>query len=283
MRVVEGVDAMRAEAAEARAEGKKISFVPTMGALHDGHRALLRRARGLGGLLVMSIFVNPAQFGPGEDYEEYPRDTEGDLETARKEGVDVVFMPAPVEIYPAGFSEWVEPGPLAERLCGASRPGHFRGVATVVARLFEIVAPDVAFFGLKDYQQLLVIRRMVRELGLGVRIEGVETVREADGLAMSSRNSYLAPEERRAALCIPRALSAAREAFEAGTRSGGAIIEKMKKIIENQPGAVIEYISVSDPETLEELEDIKGRALAALAVRIGRTRLIDNALLGPGA
>ncbi len=260
-------------------------LVPTMGFLHGGHRELLRagmaRRAEPGGLrpLVLSIFVNPAQFGPGEDLSAYPRDLERDLDVARSEGVDIVFAPSPEQMYPEGFQTFVEVTELSKPLCGAFRPGHFRGVATVVLKLFNIVGPAKAVFGRKDFQQLLVIERMIKDLDLGVEIIGVDTVREPDGLAMSSRNSYLGPMERKAALCIPRSLDAAEEAFRAGEAKTSVIVGKMKKIIENEPSAVIEYIDIRDARTLAALEQVEGEALAALAVRVGGTRLIDNRLL----
>jgi pantoate--beta-alanine ligase len=283
MRVIEDLDEMRAASLEARSRGAKVVFVPTMGCLHDGHRELLRIGRRLGGALVLSIFVNPTQFGPNEDYGSYPRDLDKDLEVAAAEGVDLVFTPQASRMYPEGFRTHVEAGGLGEKLCGASRPGHFRGVATVVLKLFNIVGPDVAIFGKKDFQQLLIIRRMARDLDLAIEIIGAETVREPDGLAMSSRNRYLSPEEREAARSLSEALLSAKEAFSAGERSAAVLIEKMKKIIEKHPHTVIDYIKVCDAGSLEDLEVIETEALAALAVKVGRARLIDNCVLVNGA
>jgi pantoate--beta-alanine ligase len=252
-----------------------------MGFLHDGHRELLRigKREARGGRLVLSIFVNPAQFGPREDYRAYPRDMGRDLSIAGEEGVDAVFAPKAEEMYPAGYETYVEVEGLSKYLCGRSRPGHFRGVATVVLKLFNVVMPHAAVFGKKDYQQLTIIKRMAKDLDLDIGIVGVETVREPDGLAMSSRNSYLGAAERQAASVIPRALFEAEALFSAGVRDGAEIRDKMKKIIEKEPLAVVEYIEVCDPDTLEDLSRITGSALVALAVRVGKARLIDNRVL----
>ncbi len=282
MRIIEEIDEMRECAAKTRALDLKAVFVPTMGCLHDGHRELLRVAKKSGGLLVLSIFVNPAQFGPKEDFASYPRDMARDLEIAGDEGADVVFTPKAADMYPEGYSTFVEVGALGDKLCGASRPGHFRGVATVVLKLFNIVAPDTAVFGKKDYQQLLIIRKMARDLDLGLDIIGVETVREPDGLARSSRNRYLSPEEREAARCVPEAIEAAKEAFSAGVNDASLLTGKMKKIIEKQPRAVVDYIKVCDRESLEDLGMIETGGLVALAVKIGPARLIDSCVLEKG-
>lgn len=280
MRVIKDPGEMRAASDEARAGGRTVVLVPTMGSLHRGHRELLKRGRAAGDVLVLSIFVNPTQFGPGEDFESYPREMERDLEVAGEEGVDVVYAPEPEAVYPGGFSSFVEVEGLGENLCGPFRPGHFRGVATVVLKLFNTVRPHRAVFGRKDYQQLLIIERMARDLDTGVEVIGVDTVRDPDGLATSSRNRYLSEEERRTALAIPRALDAAEAAWAEGERRGPRLTEKMKKIIEDEPGAVIEYVKLVTPDTLEDVDTAGGRALAALAVRVGRARLIDNRLLG---
>lgn len=269
---------MQALSLEARSRGEQIAFVPTMGYLHDGHRELLKAGRARGGLLILSIFVNPAQFGPKEDYGSYPKDLERDMKTAGEAGTDIVFTPGPSAVYPPGYQTYVEVTEITKGLCGQSRPGHFRGVATVVLKLFNIVMPHVAIFGKKDFQQLVTIKRLVLDLNLLIDIVGIETVREADGLAMSSRNSYLGPVERQAAASIPRALEAAKEAASIGVASAG-IMAKVKKIIEKEPQAVIEYVKVCDPDTLEELEYIGKNAQLLIAVRIGRARLIDNCLL----
>lgn len=283
MRVIEDIDEMRECAAKSRSLDLKVAFVPTMGCLHDGHRELLRTAKKSGGLLVLSIFVNPTQFGPKEDFASYPRDPVRDLEIAGDEGVDVVFTPKAADMYPEGYSTFVEVGVLGDKLCGASRPGHFRGVATVVLKLFNIVTPDTAVFGKKDYQQFLIIRKMARDLDLGLDIIGVETVREFDGLARSSRNRYLSPEEREAARCVPEAIEAAKEAFSAGVDDASVLTGKMKKIIEKEPRAVVDYIKVCDRESLEDLGMIETGGLVALAVKIGGARLIDNCVLEKSA
>jgi pantoate--beta-alanine ligase len=259
-----------------------VGLVPTMGYLHEGHLSLVRCARADNEHLVVSIFVNPTQFGPQEDYQCYPRDPERDLRLLKQEGTDVVFMPGVEEMYPQGFDAWVEVGQsLTARLEGAFRPGHLRGVTTVVAKLFNVVQPLRAYFGQKDGQQLAVIRRMVADLNMEVEIVGVPTVREPDGLAMSSRNAYLSPEERRAATVLWRSLCRARELFDGGERRAEAIRGGMGAVLASEPLASVEYVSVADAETLAELETIQDRAaMVSLAVRIGGTRLIDNVRLG---
>ena len=276
IRVISKVREMQGASVAARARGQEVVLVPTMGFLHDGHRELLRRGRALGDLLVLSVFVNPAQFGPKEDLGAYPRDLEGDLKMAAEEGVDIAFVPTAGEMYPEGYQSYVDVEELSRHLCGASRPGHFRGVATVVLKLLNTVLPHKAVFGRKDFQQLRVIERMVEDLDMPVEIIGVETVREGDGLAMSSRNSYLSADERRAASVIPAALKEAREAAAGGERDCRVIVEEVKKIIEKERLAVIDYIKVSSGATLEEIDRIEGDALLFLAVKIGRARLIDN-------
>jgi pantoate--beta-alanine ligase len=257
-----------------------VGAVPTMGYLHEGHLALVRRARAENDHVVVSIFVNPTQFGPNEDFARYPRDPDRDLALLRTEGVDVVFMPSVEEMYPEGFATYVNVERLTERLEGAHRPGHFRGVATVVTKLFHILQPHRAYFGQKDAQQLIVIRRMTRDLAFPVDIVDVPTVREPDGLAMSSRNVYLSPDERRAATVLFRALERARELWDAGVRDGDRLRMAMQEVIDGEPLARADYVSVADPETLDELGAIEGPALASLAVRLGSTRLIDCAWLG---
>jgi pantoate--beta-alanine ligase len=256
-----------------------IGLVPTMGFLHEGHLSLIRRCRSENSAVVVSIFVNPAQFGPREDLGAYPRDPDADSEKCAYEGVDALFMPRSGEIYGPGYQTYVEVEDVSGPLCGASRPGHFRGVATVVLKLFNIVRPDAAYFGMKDYQQLRVIATMVRDLNLDVRIEPCPTVRESDGLAMSSRNSYLAPRERAQAVCLYLALLEARKLFLNQERSAEKYIGTMSERILQEPGARPDYISLVDPETLQDLQTVDDRALAVLAVRIGSTRLIDNMLL----
>ena len=256
-----------------------VGFVPTMGYLHEGHLELVRRARAESQTLIASIFVNPAQFGPSEDFASYPRDPERDLALLEKEGVDFVFMPSAEEIYPQGFSSWVEVEKVSERLEGAFRPGHFRGVATVVAKLFNIVQPTRAYFGQKDAQQLIVTKKMVSDLNMNLEVVAVPTVREPDGLALSSRNAYLNPEERRAALVLWKALCLAQELWDKGERSADRLRQEMTSLIESEPLARIDYVSVADQDSLEELEEIDRAALVSMAVWIGKTRLIDNIML----
>jgi len=258
-----------------------VGLVPTMGYLHEGHLSLVHRARADNEHVVASIFVNPTQFGPQEDYQRYPRDPERDLRLLEQEGTDVVFMPGVEEMYPQGFDTWVEVGEsLTGRLEGASRPGHLRGVTTVVAKLFNVVQAQRAYFGQKDGQQLAVIRRMAADLHMDVEVVAVPTVREPDGLAMSSRNTYLSPEERKASLVLWKALCLARGHWENGERDASRLRQEMTSLIEREPFATIDYVSIANPETLEELAEIAAPALVSLAVRIGGTRLIDNTILG---
>ena len=258
-----------------------LGFVPTMGYLHEGHLALVRQAREASACVAASIFVNPTQFGPNEDLARYPRDPERDLALLRREGVAAVFMPEPEEIYPPGFSTFIDVVEIATRLEGAHRPGHFRGVATVVGKLFGIVQPERAYFGQKDAQQLLVILQMGADLNLPVEVVAVPTVREQDGLALSSRNVYLSADERRQALALSRALRLGEERFAAGERDAGAIRSEMERLISAKPAARIDYISIADAATLEELTEIDRPALVSMAVRVGGTRLIDNTMLTP--
>ncbi|HZQ38246.1 MAG TPA: pantoate--beta-alanine ligase [Dehalococcoidia bacterium] len=270
---IEGVRRWRHEA------GGSVGLVPTMGFLHAGHMSLVERARAENDRVAVSIFVNPAQFGPREDLSTYPRDMERDLTMLREAGVDLVFTPDAAAIYPPGFDTWVEPGAIATRLEGASRPGHFRGVCTVVLKLFTIVQPERAYFGQKDAQQLRVIQRMVADLNLPVAIVPLPIVREPDGLAMSSRNSYLSPAERQAALVLARGMRAAEACWRAGERDGGLLRKAALDIIEQEPLAQVDYVSLADGGTLEELAQAMPGALLSLAVRIGKTRLIDNVVL----
>jgi pantoate--beta-alanine ligase len=251
-----------------------------MGALHEGHLTLVRRARAECGFVVVSIFVNPTQFAPGTDFERYPRDLERDAAKAATAGADLVFAPAVEEIYPPGDSTFVEvTGQLVDCLCGPHRPGHFRGVTTVCARLFNIVAPDRAYFGEKDYQQLLVIKRMVRDLHFPLAILPVPTVREPDGLAMSSRNAYLSAEERKAAAVLSRGLFAARDQFASGERDAAALVAAAKRVIAPEPRVKLQYLELRDAETLAEIKRVEGRAVLALAAYVGQARLIDNMVL----
>ena len=277
MKVITTVEEMK----ELRSQlAGSVGLVPTMGYLHGGHLELVRRARMENLTAVVSIFVNPTQFGPSEDFATYPRDTERDLALLEKERVGVVFMPGAQEMYPEGFSSWVDVEKITERLEGELRPGHFRGVTTVVAKLFNIVQPDKAYFGQKDAQQLAVIKKMVSDLNMNLEIVTVPTVREPDGLALSSRNTHLSTRERSAAVILWEALYRAQELWGKGERSAERLRQEMTALIASEPLAEIDYVSVADPETLEELEEIDRPALVSLAVRIGKTRLIDNTTLG---
>jgi len=257
-----------------------VGFVPTMGYLHQGHLELVRRARVENKTVAVSIFVNPTQFGPQEDLASYPRDPERDLALLDKEGVDVVFMPDAQEMYPEGSDSWVGVEKVSERLEGAFRPTFFRGVATVVLKLFNIVQPTRAYFGQKDAQQLIVVRKMVSDLNIDREVVAVPTVRESDGLAMSSRNVYLDANERQAALVLWKALSLARDLWQEGERDAERLRREMTLLIDAEPLANIDYVSVAHPNTLDEFSQVKGSALVSMAVRIGKTRLIDNVMLG---
>ena len=260
---------------------RPLGLVPTMGALHEGHLALVRRARAESVTVAVSIFVNPTQFGPQEDLAQYPRALERDLALLEAEGVDLVYAPTAEEVYPPGFDTWVEPGALAQRLEGEARPGHFRGVATVVTKLFNVVRPDRAYFGQKDGQQLVVIRRLVRDLDLDVAIVAVPTVRDSDGLALSSRNAYLTAQERRAAPALYRALRHGEELWRRGERDALVLRQAVRAVLEREPLIKdVEYVSVADAATLEELEGVDRPAMLSLAARLGKTRLIDNLTLG---
>ncbi len=257
-----------------------LGLVPTMGFLHEGHLSLVRRARAECGAVAVSIFVNPTQFGPDEDLARYPRDLVRDLALLEGEGVDVAFTPKPAEIYPKGFASRIEVEGITAPLEGAARPGHFAGVATVVAKLFNIVQPTCAYFGQKDAQQAVVVRRMAADLDIPVRVVVADTVRKADGLALSSRNVYLTPAERAAAPLLYRGLCRAKALFAAGERDGGVLRASVREVIAIEPRFEIDYVSVADPDTLQELERVDGSALVSLAARLGRTRLIDNIRLG---
>ncbi len=276
MKIVSDIREMQQLAGHYRQQGKTIGFVPTMGYLHEGHLSLMRRARPQCDILVVSIFVNPTQFGPNEDFERYPRDFERDERLCREVGVDVVFYPTADAMYPRPYLTYVHVEKLSETMCGASRPGHFRGVTTVVTKLFNIVQPHIAVFGQKDYQQSLIIRQMVRDLNFDVQIDVAPIVREADGLAMSSRNKYLSPEERQQALVLYRSLTRAEELIREGERNVDTLLQAMKTVISEAPDARIDYIAIVDAETLEPLSTVRHNTVIALAVYIGTTRLIDN-------
>jgi pantoate--beta-alanine ligase len=281
MKIVTSVSEMQRTARALKQDGKRIVFVPTMGFLHEGHASLLREGRKRGDLLVLSIFVNPIQFGPTEDLDRYPRNLEGDCAIARECGVDIVFTPTATEMYPTGFQTSIRVRELALPLCGASRPGHFDGVATVVTKLFNIVQPDLALFGNKDYQQLAIIRRMVTDLSQTVEIVGMPIVREPDGLAMSSRNAYLSPEQRQSALCLSGAIKLVQKHCAAGERDAEKLLSAARELILAEPAASIDYLELRDAATLQTMTVVSEVALLAMAVRIGATRLIDNALLDP--
>ena len=276
MKVIETIDEIK-QLRQQLAE--PVGLVPTMGYLHEGHLSLVRHARAENSSVVVSIFVNPAQFSPQEDFKAYPRDTRRDLALLKKEGADIVFMPATAGMYPAHFNSWVEVGDITERLEGAYRPGHFRGVATVVAKLFNIVQPTRAYFGQKDAQQAIVIKKMVSDLNMNLEIVALPTVREPDGLAMSSRNIYLSPEQRQAATVLYRALSLAHELWTRGEKDAERLRQQMRALIQQEKLANIDYVSVADAATLEDLDMVKTPALVSLAVKIGKTRLIDNIVL----
>lgn len=283
METISRVADLRARLQQARLQGKTVGLVPTMGYLHEGHLTLMRQARAGHDIVVASIFVNPLQFGPSEDYAVYPRNLERDSAAAATAGVDILFVPQVDDMYPGGYEQmrtFVEVQGLSALLCGASRPGHFRGVATVVNKLFNIVQPDAAYFGQKDAQQVIIIKQMVSDLNMNVRIVAVPIVRETDGLAMSSRNGYLNPAERQGALVLNKSLMLAKEKVQAGEHDVVQLVRDIEDLITNEPLASIDYVSIRHPETLDELSVIAGPALIALAVRIGKTRLIDNMVLG---
>jgi len=277
MQVATTVDGMRRLRSQAVGS---VGFVPTMGYLHEGHLSLVRRARAENDVVVASIFVNPTQFGPTEDFERYPRDPQRDLALLQQERTDIVFMPSAVEMYPEGFATYIDVGGVTEVLEGAHRPDHFRGVATVVLKLFNIVQPTRAYFGQKDAQQVVVIRKMVNDLKLNVEVVPCPTVRETGGLAMSSRNVYLSPDERRAALILFRALSLSERLWRSGERDATKLRDRLHLLMAREPLASVDYISAAHPETLQELESMDGPTLISLAIRIGDTRLIDNLVVG---
>jgi len=282
MLTLETPAAMQAWADAARAAGERIALVPTMGALHAGHLALVAEARRRADKVVVSIFVNPIQFDRRDDFERYPRTLADDAVRCEGQGVDAIYAPNAADMYPEGFQTGVEVGALTAPLCGRTRQGHFRGVTTVVTKLFHCVRPHVAVFGEKDYQQLAVVRRMTADLDFGIDIVGVPTIREADGLAMSSRNVRLAPADREAARCIPRALGVAAAVVETGERRAAAVVGRAEAEIAREPRARIEYAELRDPHSLEEVTEVTAPALLAMAVWVGGVRLIDNRVLVPG-
>ena len=271
---------MRAKAEDLRRDGRRIAVVPTMGALHDGHLTLIRAARARADVVILTIFVNPTQFGPTEDLAKYPRDEAGDLAKSRGAGIDLAFCPDAAAMYPPGSQSFVEVRELQRPLCGASRPGHFAGVATVVSKLFHITLPHLAVFGEKDYQQLAIIRRMVRDLDFAIEIASVPIVREADGVALSSRNAYLSAEQRRAARSLSSGLAAAEQAFAGGERRADALVAAARAPIEAEAQARIDYVELRDADELTQVDRVERPAVLAMAVFIGTTRLIDNRVLG---
>jgi pantoate--beta-alanine ligase len=281
MQLFHTIQDIRQYVADKRAAGRRIGFVPTMGYLHAGHLSLVERGKREADIVIMSIFVNPLQFGPNEDLDQYPRDLERDLQLAETVGVDAVFAPSVREMYPHQQLTFINTELLTDNLCGASRPGHFRGVTTVVGKLFNIVQPDKAFFGQKDAQQVRVIQQMVADLNMPVAVIGCPIVREADGLAMSSRNVYLSPEERRQALILNQSLTEAQKLFEQGERSADVLTDYVSRRIQLAPFAKIDYVKLVDLQTLSDIREISGESLLAVAVRFGGTRLIDNIVLQP--
>ena len=279
MEVVTRISEIQFFIRKAKESGQTIGFVPTLGYFHKGHLSLMQRAREENDFVMVSIFVNPTQFGEGEDYLKYPRDLRQDKKLAEEMGVDLIFSPQVSEMYPAGFSTFINVENLTTHLCGISRPTHFRGVTTIVAKLFNIITPDCAYFGQKDYQQLVVIRQMVNDLNLNIKIVSLPIVREKDGLALSSRNSYLNSSERKSALILYKSLQKAKEMMKSGERKTKKIIGEMEKMIRKEKLAKIDYMSICNPQTLEDVEEVKGETLVALAIWIGKTRLIDNILL----
>lgn len=280
MKIFETVKEMQAYSESLRIAGKKIAFVPTMGYLHEGHLSLMREGKKRGDCLVISIYVNPTQFGPTEDLDQYPRDFDRDENLASDVGVDVIFYPPNREMYPQHYQTYINVENVTKNLCGASRPGHFRGVATVCAKLFNIVKPHVTVFGKKDFQQLITIKRMVEDLNMDLEVVGLSTVRESDGLAMSSRNTYLKDDERESALSLSRSMKLAKDLYDGGERDAASIISEMKTFIEGHPHTNIDYIRICDTTTMEDVDRLDGESVVALAVRVGSPRLIDNYVFG---
>ena len=279
VKLIKSIEAMRKLADAIKRKGCSIGFVPTMGYLHEGHLSLVKEAKKKNDYVVVSIFVNPIQFGPKEDLKKYPSDIKRDLKLLSRYKVDAAFCPDASEMYPKGYKTYIEVKDLSDKLCGRSRPGHFMGVATIVMKLFNIVEPDIAYFGKKDFQQQVIIKKMVRDLNMNVKIISMPTIREKNGLAMSSRNSYLSRSESEKALVINKALKYVRSLIRSGVRSTAKIRGVMTKLIRTAKGMKIDYISISDPQDLEGKKTIKGKTLIAIAVHIGKTRLIDNILI----
>ena len=281
MKLVKTIEEMRAFRKATRKKSKRLGLVPTMGALHEGHLSLARAARDKSDIVAVSIFVNPTQFGPQEDFAKYPRNLAGDSALLEREQVEVIFAPSVEDMYPADAVTWVTVEGMSDRLCGRSRPGHFRGVTTVVSKLFHIIEPDSAFFGQKDAAQVAIIRRMVRDLNMPVSVEVCPIIRESDGLALSSRNAYLNPGERKSALVLHRSLQCAQELFDHGERESAKLTAAGKKEFTKEPSARLDYFDVVDPDSLESIRVISKRALIAVAAFVGNTRLIDNIVVNP--
>jgi pantoate--beta-alanine ligase len=280
MQVVLNIEEMQNISDCLRKDGKRIGFVPTMGYLHEAHLSLVRQAKTLCDKVVVSIFVNPTQFGPGEDFERYPRNEEGDKAKLDREGVDFLFMPGNAEMYPSGYQTYVEVTGVSKGLCGELRPVHFRGVATIVLKLFNIVKPHVAIFGEKDYQQLMVIKRMVKDLNFNVEIIPGTLMREEDGIAMSSRNTYLSPADREKARSIYRSLQKGKGLFDSGERRVSSIVKTVEEVLRSKDGIAIQYVEIRDAETLEKIDSVNGPAVIAIAAMVGSVRLIDNMMIG---
>lgn len=280
MKIIKSAKEMQSFAESLRNQGKIVTFVPTMGYFHEGHLNLMREGRKRGDCVVVSIYVNPTQFGPNEDFEQYPRDFERDRAMAGSVGVDVIYYPSNQEMYPPNYQTYVTVEGVTDNLCGLSRPGHFRGVATVCAKLFNAVKPHIAVFGKKDFQQLATIKRMVQDLNLDLEVVGMDTTREPDGLAMSSRNIYLTAGERNSALSLSRSLKMAKELYEQGGRDAASIIGAVAGHIESHPFTKIDYVQICDTTTMKDVVRLEGECVIALAVRVGKTRLIDNYVFG---
>lgn len=280
MQVVFHIEEMQEISDRLRKEGKRIGFVPTMGYLHEGHLSLVKKAKALCDRVVVSIFVNPTQFGPGEDFERYPRDEEGDRAKLEQEDVDFLFIPAVTDMYPSGYQTYVDVTEVSKGLCGDLRPGHFRGVATIVVKLFNIVRPHVAVFGEKDYQQLLVIQGMVKDLNFDIEIIPGVLMREEDGIAMSSRNTYLSPSDREKARIINRSLKKGKKLYDSGERQVSVLLKAVEEMIRSADGIVLQYVEIRDAETLEKMDRVNRSAVIAVAVMIGSVRLIDNIIVG---
>ncbi|MGA2553390.1 MAG: pantoate--beta-alanine ligase [Smithella sp.] len=280
MRIIKSIKQMQSFSTSLRMDGNKIAFVPTMGYFHEGHLSLMKEAKKMDDCLVVSIYVNPTQFGPKEDFSKYPRDLDRDLKMAESVNVDVIFFPPDKEMYPANYQTYVDVEKVTQNLCGMSRQGHFRGVATVCNKLFNIVKPDFAVFGKKDFQQFVTIKRMVDDLNIDIQIVGSPTVRESDGLAMSSRNKYLNKDERKSALTLFKALKLAQKLYSNGEKKSSVIITEVEKLIKRASFTAIDYIKICDTRTLKDADKIKNQSVIALAVKVGNTRLIDNHVFG---